>query len=120
MTGNEMINKALVLLGYTDSMGNISGDQRFRTRALTVLNSIYADLFYLKNSSGFSPLKAVSDSVNLPERELNDVMPYGVAALLAQSENDGDAQQTFVTLYNTKRAALTYSESVNDVIPTPE
>lgn len=117
MTGNEMIKKALVLLGYTDSTGEISGGQRFSSRALTVLNTIYADLFYILNSGDFVALKVTGDDINLPERALNDVMPYGVAAMLAQSESDGDNQQLFVTLYNSKRAALTHTDSVKDVMP---
>ena len=80
MTGNEMMKKALVLLGYTDSTGEISGEQRFRSRALTVLNGVYSDLFYIKHRDGFIPLKHITDNIELPERELNDVMPYGVAA----------------------------------------
>lgn len=120
MTGNEMMKKALVLLGYTDSTGEISGEQRFRSRALTVINSVYADLFYIRNSGGFIQLDKITDNIELPERVLNDVMPYGVAAFLAQSESDGDMQQTFISLYNSKRAALTKSEAVGDVIPCPE
>lgn len=120
MSGSEMINKALVLLGYTDSTGEISGEQRFRSRALTVLNNIYADLFYIKHTDGFIPLSKITDNIELSERELNDVMPYGVAALLAQSESDGDQQQIFILLYNSKRAALTKSEAVGDVIPFPD
>ena len=120
MTGNEMMKKALTLLGYTDSTGEISGEQRFRSRALTVLNGIYSDLFYINHREGFVPLKNTTDNIVLPERELNDVMPYGVAAFLAQSESDGDQQQTFISLYNSKRAALTQSEAVGDMIPCPE
>lgn len=120
MTGSEMMKKALTLLGYNDSTGEISGEQRFRSRALTVLNNIYADLFYIKHSESFVPLKQITDNIVLPERELNDVMPYGVAAFLAQSESDGDQQQIFISLYNSKRAALTQSETVGDVIPCPE
>ena len=120
MTGNEMMKKALTLLGYTDSTGETSGEQRFRSRALTVLNGVYSDLFYIKHRDGFVPLSKTTDNIELSERELNDIMPYGVAAFLAQSESDGDQQQIFISLYNSKRAALTKSESVGDVIPCPE
>lgn len=120
MTGKEMIKRAIILLGYTDGTGEISGEQRFRSRALTVLNSIYADLFYIQNKEGFCPLETAADEIKLPERALTDVMPYGVAAFLAQSENDGDQQQVFLSLYNAKRAALTHADTVKDVIPCPE
>lgn len=120
MTGSEMMKKALVLLGYTDSTGEISGEQRFRSRAITVLNGVYADLFYAINGTGFVPISHVTDKIELPERVLNDVMPYGVAAFLAQSESDGDQQQTFIALYNAKRASLTKMTTTRDVIPCPD
>lgn len=120
MTGAEMIKKALTLLGYTDSSGDVSGSERFKTRSIPVLNAIYSDLFYTRKSSGFVPLKSINDEIDLPERALNDVMPYGVASMLAQSEGDGDQQQTFVMLYNQKRNAMNNSGAVRDAIPFPE
>ena len=81
---------------------------------------MYADLFYALGRTEFSPVLSPEDAIDLPERVLNDVMPYGAAAFLAQSENDGDQQQYYIMLHNQKRAALTRSESVEDSMPTPE
>ena len=117
MTGIEMIKKAMTLLGYTDSTGEISGSQRFSSRALVVLNSIYADLYYASGGKDFIPLASASDEFELPEKLLYDVMPYGVAMMFAQSESDGDSQQLFSLLYNSKRAELTRTEGVEDVLP---
>lgn len=119
MTAREIINKAVIMLGYTDGSGNISTDTQMRRRALTALNLVYSDLYYSLGGTEFSPLTTLEDRVNLPERVLNDVVPYGVAAFLAQSESDGDNQQYYIMLYNSKRAALTRSESIEDTIPTP-
>lgn len=120
MTGKQMINTALVLLGYTNSVGDVSAEQRFRSRSLVVLNAIYSDLYYAQNNTGFDPLKSFDSEINLNERVLHDVMPYGVAMLLAESENDGDNQQLFSLKYNQKRLALTASNKIEDVIPIPE
>lgn len=119
MTGTEIFKKALILLGYTDSLGEVSAGNRLLVRALTVVNTVYADLFYITRGEGFAPLRSLSERILLPERALYDVMPYGVAAQLAQSESDGDSQQLFVLLYNQKRTALTGGGRIADSIPGP-
>lgn len=120
MTAADMEKKIINLLGYTDGSGNIAQNTHLRQRALTAINTVYADLFYALGRTEFSPVLSPEDAIDLPERVLNDVMPYGAAAFLAQSENDGDQQQYYIMLYNQKRAALTRSESVEDSIPVPE
>ncbi len=117
MTGNEIVKKALTLLSYTDGLGQVSGEQRFRGRAVTVLNTIYSDLFYIENSNGFESLNSLTEEIKLSERALNDVMPYGVAAQFAQSEGDGDNQQHWTNLYNQKRLSLINTDTIKDVLP---
>ncbi|MBR7070916.1 MAG: hypothetical protein IKI29_01960 [Clostridia bacterium] len=118
MTGNEILNRALLLLGYSDSQGNISAEQRIKSRALSVLNAVYADLFYTVHEDGFVPLVSLSDPIQLPEKMLFDIMPYGVASFLAMSESDGDNQQVFTVLYNQKRAGINQKTMISDVLPT--
>lgn len=120
MTAADMEKKIINLLGYTDGSGNIAQNTHLRQRALTAINAVYADLFYALGRTDFSLLPSPEHTIDLPERVLNDVMPYGAAAFLAQSENDGDQQQYYIMLYNQKRAALTRSESVEDNMPVPE
>ena len=120
MTAADMERKITLLLGYTDGSGSTAPNTRLRQRSLTAINAVYADLFYGLGKSGFSPLLSPEDTIDLPERVLNDVMPYGAAAFLAQSENDGDQQQYYIMLYNQKRAALTRPDSVTDSMPTAE
>ncbi len=119
MTGREMMKRALVLLGYTDSVGGISAEQKFRSRAITVLNAVYSDLYFINKHSGFEEITSLEDQIMLSERALQDIMPYGVAAMLAQSESAGDEQQLFMSIYNQKRLGLTSKDSVADVIPRP-
>lgn len=120
MTAADMEKKIINLLSYTDGSGSIAQNAHLRQRTLTAINAVYADLFYALGRTEFSPVLSPEDAIDLPERVLNDVMPYGAAAFLAQSENDGDQQQYYIMLYNQKRAALTRSESVEDSMPTPE
>ncbi len=106
MTVREMYQKALTLLGYAGS-DSISGEAEFVRKGIAVINQIYSDLFYAVSKESFVYVNSFTDKINLPERILNDVMPYGVAMLLAQSENDSDNQMIFAALYNKKRTGVT-------------
>lgn len=113
MTGVQMFITALNMLGYTTS-------ERFQSKALTTINQVYADIWYCVNDTDFPPLKNLADDINLNTRILHDIMPYGVAAVLAQIENDGDNQQYFTRLYNRKRAGINRMSNIVDTIPAPE
>lgn len=117
MIGREVLNKAVRLLGYTNSLGEPEISGRISSRAIAVLNFIYSDLFYLLKKEGFVGIKELGDEIDLPERILNDVMPYGVAALIAQSESDGDQQYIFVQLYNSKRLGVAGTGEIQDILP---
>lgn len=118
MTANQISTKALILLGYNDMNGNTS-DPRLQVTALNAVNAIYADLFYKFNSKGFKELGTLAEELDLPERILNDVVPYGVAAFIAKNIGDGENQQYFSALYNTKRKSAVNGSSIVDVIPSP-
>lgn len=118
MTGTQMLDKALRLLGYTDSLGQPEMSGRIKSRAVAVINAVYSDLFYLLHTAGFPGIRALKDVICLPERLLQDVMPYGVAAFLAQGESDGDQQQYFMMIYNNKRLGVAGTAAVRDVLPT--
>lgn len=65
----------------------------------------------------FHDLFSPNDPIPLPDRLTADVMPYGVAMLLAQGEGDADNQATFARIYNQKRAALTHSDTRVNRLP---
>ncbi len=117
MTGQEMVKKAAAILGYTDNGGNVQLSARITSRSLTLINLIYSDLWRICNDGDFSPIGGLQEELALPERALNDVMPYGVAMMIAQSESDGDQQQFYSAIYNRKRASLSKTETVKDVLP---
>ena len=118
MTVKEMVTKALNLLGYNDSTGN-SMDSRFQTVGKNAVDFVLADLIHCLGRSDYGDLKTLSDEIKMPERVLYDVMPYGVAAFIAESIGDGEKQQYFSSMYNAKRKTLVYQDSVQDVIPAP-
>lgn len=116
MMGNEILKKAMELLGYTDSNGAAQLTQRIKSRALTVINQVYSDLHYALYNTEFAPIEKLSDEIRLPTRILQEVMPYGVASFLAQSESDGDQQQFMVMMYNQKRKLLCQTTEIKDVM----
>ena len=118
-TGEEIKNRALQLLNYTDQNGRLNSEMYadVTARVLPLINQIYSDVWYGLYDDGFEELGAVSDTVRLPRRVAADVMPYGVAMLIAQTIGDADNQSMMATLYNRKRALLTHLRTRKDVIP---
>lgn len=117
MTGTEVLERAMRLLGYTDSLGLPEMSGRIKSRAVAVINAVYSDLYYLLRDTGFNGIRALKEEILLPKRVLQDVMPYGVAAFLAQGESDGDQQQYFMLIYNNKRLGVAGRAQVRDVLP---
>ena len=116
MTGKSVLYQALGLLGYRN-MEELTGQAEILMNGSTAVNQIYADLHYASSLRPFTPLADLNQELLLPERAAADMMPYGVAMLLAQSESDGDSQQLFAELYNRKRKSLSRTEYVGDVMP---
>lgn len=107
-TGEDIQTRALLLLNYTDQDGKIRSDlyADIFARSLTLVNQIYADIWYSRFPRGFTPLQTLSEPLLLPDAAADDVMPYGVAMLMAQSVGDADNQALFAQLYNAKRGRL--------------
>lgn len=120
MKANILLNDALKMLGYTDSDGNSELTRRLRNKAVVTVNLVYGDLWRICNTGDFEPIKSLSDKIKLPEMAIGDVFLYGLAMHIARSENDGDQQQFFAQLYNSRRAGLTRYEKVKNILPHPE
>lgn len=116
MTAENIIDKAVELLGYNDINGTTAA-ARYQTAALTAVNTVYSDLYYLSNEKGFNSVDLYGE-INLSERILNDVMPFGVAALIAQSMGDSDNQSFYSQMYNLKRKSAVAHSEIQDVLPT--
>lgn len=118
MKAEELFDYTLKLLGYTDSNGNALLQQRIRNKAVVSVNTVYTDLHrIIYGNADFKPIESLNDEINLPDGTLYDVFPYGLAAQIALSENDGDQQQYFITIYNRRRACLSRIDKINDSIP---
>lgn len=118
-TGEQVKNRALQLLNYTDRNGRLDSAMYadVTARALPLINQIYSDVWYGLHDEGFEELGAITDTFQLPERVINDVMPYGVAMLFAQTIGDADNQSLMAMFYNRKRTILTHFRRRKDGMP---
>ena len=118
MTAKEMIDKALILLGYDSGDGSV-GDARFSSASKSAVNFVLNDITHCLGLENYTDISDISTELQLPKRVLYDVFPYGVAAFIAANIGDSDKQQYFAAIYNMKRKTVTYTEQVQDVIPAP-
>jgi hypothetical protein len=111
MTGKELFEMAMSLLGYTTN-GNI------QRRALAIVNKIYYEMYIIfrKEKETFVPLKTLGDRIDLPPEVLSIVMPMGIAAGIAVGEGDGDMQQYYAYEYDRARKRYTRIETIIDVM----
>ncbi len=120
MTGEAVFHQALRLLGYTNAQGEVDSGQEaglFR-RATALVGQIYADLSAIETGEGGEPLTGLSQELPLSLRTQTDVMPYGVAMLIAQAEGDEELQGYYAAVYNQKRSAVPRREErIEDVLP---
>lgn len=117
-SGRDILKQALLLLNYTDVYEQLDEDAAspIAKRGLAAVNQIYGDLWYTGRDDPFLPLTALDEPVLLTDRQAKDVMPFGVAMLLAMSEGDGDNQQVYATIYNRKRMAAPVTRRRKDVV----
>lgn len=117
MTGQEMIEQALRLLGYAENNGNIHLTQTVINRALPIINLVNAELARSCDVM-FIPLKSLTDDIILPGNALNEVMASGVAMYIAQAEGDNSNQAFWGAEYNAKRTTLSHFSEIQDTLPS--
>lgn len=122
MTGHELLERALTLLNYTDPHGRIDPvtNAALYKRALPLINQIYADVWHIRTAEEFRPLTTLTQSLPLPTPVTENILPYGVAMLLAQTDGDSDNQAVYAALYNQRRGeSRTDSDRILDRQPRP-
>ena len=120
MKAKEILNNTLKMLGYSDSDGNVELTNRIRNGAVVTINLVYGDLHRAVGSGEFEGIKSLDEEIKLPQKALGDVFMYGIAMHIARSENDGDQQQYYTMLYNSRRAGLTGYGTVRNTWPYPD
>lgn len=112
MTALQILERALMLLGYTDD-GHCS---RIKSRAIAVINAAYVDVCRAARAD-YVPIKSLSDVLTVENEIVCDVLVYGVAMFIAQSEGDTEIQSVYCDIYNKKRGSLAASDRIKDVLP---
>lgn len=109
------------LCSYT-GQGNELQSAELLKKGLPSMNQIYADLWFIeKPDAVFQPLASMSEEVALSDRAVYDVMPYGVAMLLAQMSGDTLNQSLYAATYTQKRrVAGKTTMTIQDTMPTGE
>lgn len=119
-TGRQVLERALILLGYTgmDGRPDEVRDAALFKKGEAAVRQIYDELRRIDRMGGDSPLESMEQELVLSPAAIRNVMPYGVAMLLAQNEGDGDCQTLFSALYSRKRSSVPQRKrSVSDVLP---
>ena len=118
MTGQELLNTALLLMGYTDQNGEPDTEiaRAAMRMGLTAIRQIYAELAYARGETP-KDIASLGEIIPLPDRLLTEVMPYGVAMLLAIIEGDNNSEAAFSLIYNRKRRLLTATDNRVDTLP---
>lgn len=104
MTGREILIQALMLLNYTNSDG-IVDDERLAdidARGLAIVNTVYSECARAEGKRAVLPVSSLFVEIPLGDEALRDVMPLGVAAMVALGENDQTNQAVFASMFNDK------------------
>ena len=120
MTGLDAFKQALRLLNYTDGNGELdaAASGELYKRGLALTDQIHADLVRVETGKTAPPLASLLCPLKLSNTAAREVMPYGIAMLLAAGRADADNQELFAALYAQKRTLLKrpYERRI-DVLP---
>lgn len=112
MTAGQVFTKAMQLLGYVTD-GHSGG---IKSRAIALINAAYVDVCRASRIN-FEPVRTLAEKFALDNTIITDVLVYGVAMFIAQSEGDSAMQAVYCDLYNRKRGSLATSDAIIDVLP---
>lgn len=115
----DVFEQAKQDLGY-DEVGAVSEIDDINKRAVNTVNHIYREIF-LKKSSGFRPLRSMSDEIELEEKVIYGCLIPGVASKIAFDYGDGKSQAYFAEIYNQGLRMLNSTGTIiTDKLPNVE
>ena len=122
MTGMEAFKRALRLLNYTDADGetDAAGSGELYKRALASTDQICGDLGQCESGEIPPALTSLYTALPISDAAARQVLPYGIAMMLAVGRGDGDNQSLFSALYTQKREDLFPTEEVLPEEPEQE
>ena len=120
MTGKEAFRRALQLLNYTDADGepDSAAAGELYKRGLAIVDQLCTELSEAETGRAAPPLYSLGQALPLTDRTARQILPYGIAMLLAAGRGDGDNQRLFAALYTEKRTTVRAAgERLTDVLP---
>lgn len=120
MTGMDAFKRALRLLNYTDPEGETdpAGAAELYKRGLAITDQLCGELARAESGTLPPPLISLQTALPLSDTTARQVLPYGIAMMLAAGRGDGDNQQLFAALYAGRRLLLADGyEQRTDVLP---
>ncbi len=110
MTGNDVFNRVLNLLGYLNSCDVRTDNENLLKRAPDIINQICFDL-------KIPNITRLSDKIEATPQAL-DALCYGASMIMTLVEGDGTKNKIFTDIYNAKRAlALSCTDVIEDKLP---
>ena len=108
MTVKEIFDAAVMLLGYDEATLNAVSPQ-ISKRMLICVESAINDTAKALRYTVLPVISSAFDDIDIPEYVLRYCTVYGVAAMLAVSENDSDNQRIFAQMFNERLACISKS-----------
>ena len=122
MTGNELLTRAMQLLGYTTHMGEADNslNAELIRRGLPILQQVLADLYRIKHPEKPEPLPTDLDTeILLSEDEAVRVAVPGMAMYLAKGAGDNESYNLYSDEYARHRNSVRRATTARvDVQPT--
>lgn len=111
MTGYDIYESAMMLLGYVSADGSLSEDEGIKQRAVFAINAIAADMGLKIN------IKNLTEGI-CADNGYFEAFIYGVGMLLSLGEEDREKNEIFTRIYNAKRATVkSGSSKIRDLLP---
>lgn len=104
MTAKELYLVALELTGANDD--DVFELNDVSDRLISIVNTVYAEIFYANHSDGFEPIVNEDDILNLSQNEIYDCAVYGVAAYIQNILGSSYDYEVFERIYNLKKKKL--------------
>ncbi|MBQ9841623.1 MAG: hypothetical protein IJO42_00760 [Clostridia bacterium] len=122
MTGNELLTRAMQLLGYTTHMGEADNslNAELIRRGLPILQQVLADLYRIKHPEKPEPLPTdLNAEILLSEDEAVRVAVPGMAMYLAKGAGDNESYNLYSDEYHRHRNSVKRATTARvDVQPT--
>ena len=109
MTGNDLLTRAMKMLGYTTHLGEADNalNAELIRRGLTILHQVLSDLYRIKNPQQPESLpETLDDVVKLSEDEAVRVAVPGMAMYLALGAGDNESYNWYSDEYARHRNSI--------------